>query len=329
VPHFHNAKPLKGMVNAVLRKVSEEGIKSWNDLRIPRLPDWLRRDLVKIYGAKAVLAMEAVQHKPAPVDLTPKDSTTTFSSDMKGVLTPSGSLRITAGAQISRLPGFETGQWWVQDAAASLPAKILNAQHGETVLDICAAPGGKTMQLAATGAKVTALDQSAERMSRLHDNMARVGLPADVGIDNALDHQGGPYDAVLIDAPCSATGTIRRHPDLPYAKTRREFAELFKLQSKLLDHATRLISTGGRVLYCTCSLLPEEGETQVQNFLQRTGWQTDREALLVRGVDPTWVTPEGGLRLRPDYWAELGGMDGFYMALLRPPEDAKIDDTPA
>jgi 16S rRNA (cytosine967-C5)-methyltransferase len=182
---------------------------------------------------------------------------------------------------------------------------------------MCAAPGGKTMQLAATGAQVTALDISEARMARVAANLARTGLVADVVVGDAMTHQG-QYDAILLDAPCSATGTIRRHPDLPHAKDGSDFGALMEMQAAMLDHALTLLKPGGRLVYCTCSLLPDEGEVQVDEALARhPGLRVDRAALDLAGLDPAWITEEGGLRLRPDLWADQGGMDGFYIACLR------------
>jgi 16S rRNA (cytosine967-C5)-methyltransferase len=186
------------------------------------------------------------------------------------------------------------------------------------VLDLCAAPGGKTLQLAAAGAVVAALDVSEKRMLRVTENLARTGLAADCVVGDALTYAGGPFDAILLDAPCSATGTIRRHPDLPYAKDGSDFAGLFAVQAAMIDHALTLLKPGGRLVFCTCSLLPDEGEVQVDEALARhPGLHTDRAALDRPGIDPDWITSEGGLRLRPDYWPDLGGMDGFYIACLR------------
>jgi len=188
-------------------------------------------------------------------------------------------------------------------------------QPGERVLDMCAAPGGKTLQMAAAGGRVTALDISEKRMVRVSANLTRTGLSAEIVVDDALEHQG-TYDAILLDAPCSATGTMRRHPDLPHAKDGAEFAALFALQEALLDHALTLLTPGGRLVFCTCSLLPDEGEVQVEQALAR------HAGLKVVPPQATWVedqwrSSEGGLRLRPDLWADRGGMDGFYMAVLR------------
>ncbi|SDI76081.1 RsmB/NOP family class I SAM-dependent RNA methyltransferase [Lutimaribacter saemankumensis] len=308
---------MKGMVNAVLRKIAADGPVEWAKLRVPRLPKWLRDPLVMAWGGEAVMAMEAAQFAGAPVDITVKDDAAGWAERLGGVLLPTGSVRLAQAGQVSALPGFSDGAWWVQDAAAALPARLLDARPGEAVLDMCAAPGGKTLQMAAAGADVTALDISDARLERVRENLARTGLKARVVAGDALEHQGR-YDAILLDAPCSATGTIRRHPDLPHAKDGAEFGGLFELQSAMLDHALTLLKPGGRLVFCTCSLLPDEGECQIEDALGRhPGLVVERAALDRPGVDPAWITDEGGLRLRPDFWPDLGGMDGFYMAVLR------------
>ena len=309
---------MKGLINAVLRKVADDGPRKWNDLRIPRLPGWLREPLISAWGAGAVNAMEKVHFAGAPLDLTAKGNPGVLAEKLGGHMLPTGSVRLTDPGQVSALPGFETGEWWVQDAAAAMPARVLAPKAGEKVLDMCAAPGGKTLQMAAAGADVTALDLSHKRMVRVSENLNRTGLRATCATGDALLHEGGPYDAILLDAPCSATGTIRRHPDLPFAKDGSEFGELIGLQSALIDHALGLLKPGGRLVYCTCSLLPDEGECQIDEALERhEGLSVDRESLALSGIDPAWITSEGGLRLRPDYWSERGGMDGFYIACLR------------
>lgn len=306
---------LKGLVNAVLRKVAAELPDAWEILRIPRLPKWLRGPLVSAWGAEAVADMERAHFLGAPLDLTLKHNGRPDGLEAQELAT--GSLRLEARQQVSTLPGFEQGGWWVQDAAAALPARVLNAQPGEDVIDLCAAPGGKTMQLAATGAAVTACDISGSRMERVRENLNRTGLQATLCIGDALEIEG-MFDAVLLDAPCSATGTIRRHPDLPHAKDGSEFGALIELQARMLAHAWTLVKPGGRLIYCTCSLLPDEGECQVEDALEMfADMQVDREALRVPGVEQGWITQEGGLRLRPDFWADEGGMDGFYIACLR------------
>lgn len=308
---------MKGLVNAVLRKVDDKGRAEWDTLRVPRLPKWLRKPLAKAYGNEAMLTIEAAHFAGAPLDLSVKEDAAATAAAVGGDVLPTGSVRLKDAGQVTTLAGFKQGLWWVQDAAAALPARILNVQPGEKVLDLCAAPGGKTMQLAAAGADVTAVDDNPARMERLRENLKRVQLSAKTVVGDMMA-QEGQYDAILLDAPCSATGTIRRHPDLPYAKDGSEFGDLIGLQEVFLDHALSLLKPGGRLMFCTCSLLPDEGEVQVEEAVARWADVTvDRDAVLVPGVSPEWVTEEGGLRLRPDYWPENGGMDGFYMALLR------------
>ncbi|WP_333814596.1 RsmB/NOP family class I SAM-dependent RNA methyltransferase [Tabrizicola sp.] len=298
---------LAGLVNAVLRALPETIA-----LPVQKLPRWLRQPLVHSYGRDAVTAIEAVQAQEPPLDLTLRDG---FPAP-EGELLPTGSLRLRSPGQLSALPGYAEGGWWVQDAAAALPANLLVPQKGERILDLCAAPGGKTLQLAAVGANVTALDISAPRMARLQANLARTGLTADLVTADALHWQPeAPFDAILLDAPCSATGTIRRHPDLPFVKDGSDLPALIALQSALIDRALTWLKPGGRLVFSTCSLLPEEGESQLAAALARhPALIIDRADL--PGVDPAWWTPENALRLRPDYWADRGGMDGFFLARL-------------
>ena len=308
---------LKGLTNAVLRKIAAEGPEAWAALRAPRLPKWLRGPLTEAWGPDAMTGIEAAHFAGAPLDLTAKRDPEGLAAAVGGTVLPTGSVRVADAGQVTTMPGFAEGDWWVQDAAAALPVKILAPQKGEAVLDLCAAPGGKTMQLAAAGAQVTAVDNSKQRMQRVRENLARVHLPAKVVVVDARRFEG-TFDAILLDAPCSATGRIRRHPDLPHAKDGSEFGDLIELQSEMIDHAWSLLNPGGRLIFCTCSLLPDEGEVQVDEALERhADMRVDRDALAVPGVDPAWTTQEGGLRLRPDYWPELGGMDGFYIACLR------------
>jgi 16S rRNA (cytosine967-C5)-methyltransferase len=232
---------------------------------------------------------------------------------------PTGSLRLAEAGQITALPGYAEGAWWVQDAAAALPARVLDPRPGERVLDLCAAPGGKTLQLAAAGAEVTALDISGPRLARLRENLERTRLTAEIVVADALHWQPDAlFDAVLLDAPCSASGTIRRHPDLPFVKTGAELPDLVTLQAALIDRALGFVKPGGRLVYCTCSLLPEEGEAQLEAALVRhAGLTVERPE--AAGIDTAWITAQGGLRLRPDYWANRGGMDGFFIVRLRKP----------
>lgn len=302
--HGNRNQHLSGMVNAVLRGLPEEVTLTGPAQRMPR---WLRQPLVHAYGREAVAAMEAIHATTPPMDLTIKGDVIP-----EGLRLPNGSVRLVEGGQLSALPGYDSGDWWVQDVAASMAVPLLQVQPGQRVLDICAAPGGKTMQMAALGADVTALDISGPRMARVVENLARVRLTAQVIVADALHYVPDVlFDAVLLDAPCSATGTIRRHPELPYLKDGSEIAGLVALQSALLDRALGMVRPGGNLVFCTCSLLPEEGEGQLAAALIR---HPDLRVVQPVGVDPAWITEQGGLRLRPDYW---GGMDGFFMVCLQ------------
>jgi 16S rRNA (cytosine967-C5)-methyltransferase len=308
--------PMKGLVNAVLRKITALDATAWEGAPDTRLPKWLRPRLAKAWGKSAVVRIERAHAVPPPLDLTVKSDPAGWAEKLGADLLPTGSLRLQSRGQVSALPGYDRGDWWVQDAAAALPARLLGDVAGQRVLDICAAPGGKTMQLAAGGAEVTALDISETRMARLRENLGRTGLQTKVVVADALTYEAAPFDAVLLDAPCSATGTIRRHPDLPYVKTQTGVDDLVKLQRAMLDRAAQLLKPGGLLVYCTCSLLREEGEDQIKWLLSQS---EDFECLPsdFDGLDPSWISPDGGLRLRPDYWSDTGGMDGFYMAPLR------------
>lgn len=311
---LRNSSHFAGLVNAVLRKVAKDGPAAWAAETDTELPDWVRLPLIKAYGVDGTLAIEAAHAAPPPVDLTFKNG---VSAGLVGEMLPNGSMRMNDAGQISILPGFESGDWWVQDAAATFPVLAMAPKPGERVLDMCAAPGGKTMQMAAMGAKVTAVDQSAERIKVVHENLARTGLDAEVIVADAFDLTEGGYDAILLDAPCSATGTLRRHPDLPFVKDGKDVGAIVALQGRMLDHALTLLKPGGRLVYCTCSLFPQEGEIQVQTALERhKGLKVLDQTTAVVGLDAAWRTKEGGVRLRPDYWGEKGGMDGFYFAVL-------------
>ncbi len=303
---------LAGMINAVLRKVVPPVVIEGPP---QRLPGWLRAALVARYGKAAVGKMEAVQAGAPPIDLTLRVG----AAAMEGAeVLPTGSVRLPAGAQVSALAGYAGGAFWVQDAAAALAVKLLGDVRGLDVLDLCAAPGGKTMQLADGGAQVTALDISGPRLARLRENLARTGLAAKIVTADALQWEPPAlFDAVLLDAPCSATGTIRRHPDLPFLRQATDLAGLVALQVQLLDRALGFLKPGGRLVYCTCSLLQDEGEAQIAAALARHAGLVMLKPELP-GIEAGWMG-ERGLRLRPDYWAERGGMDGFYMACLQVP----------
>ncbi|GHE01680.1 16S rRNA methyltransferase [Defluviimonas sp. 20V17] len=305
-----------GLANAVLRKAGQA--PGWDTLPPQSLPGWLRKPLITAWGKASVTAIEAIQAAAPPLDLTPKDpaQAAALAEALGAEALPTGSLRLSAPGQVSALTGYSEGAWWVQDAAAALPALLLAPQPGEHVADLCAAPGGKTLQLAAAGARVEAVDISAARMARVTENLARCGLTARTHVADALSWQPqAPLDAVLLDAPCSATGTIRRHPDLPFVKDGTELDTLVALQARLIDRALTLLRPGGRLVFCTCSLLPEEGEAQITAALARHPGLAVLPAE-APGIAPDWRSSEGGLRIRPDHWADRGGIDGFYMAVL-------------
>jgi 16S rRNA (cytosine967-C5)-methyltransferase len=307
-------QPFAALVNAVLRAV---GPTPELTKPVQQLPAWLRKRLVAAHGRGAVAAMESVFAKAPPIDLTLRPGA---QPPPGAVELPNGSWRLEADpGQISALPGYDAGDWWVQDAAAAMAAAVLNPGPGETVLDLCAAPGGKTLQLAAAGALVTALDVSPGRLTRLRENLARTGLTAEIVTADALHWTPeAAFDAVLLDAPCTATGTIRRHPDLPFSKDAAELGLLADLQARLIDRALGFVRPGGRLVICTCSLLPEEGEDQLRGALARHPGLTVERPML-KGAPKGAFTEDGGLRLRPDFWAERGGMDGFFIACLRRP----------
>ncbi|MEM9010015.1 MAG: transcription antitermination factor NusB [Pseudomonadota bacterium] len=307
-----------GLINAVLRRVAAEK----PTLGPPRHPRWFAERLSRHYGAEAEVAMAQAHAAGAPTDLSLRDpgerAEVVAALEQAGVaveILPTGSLRLGQAGQISKLPGYDTGRWWVQDAAAALPARLAGEVAGKRVLDLCAAPGGKTQQLAAAGALLTALDASEKRLGRLRENLARTGLSAEVVCADALAWTpNNPFDLVLLDAPCSATGTVRRHPDLPHVRDDGALAPLLELQAALLAAAARAVASGGQLIYSVCSLLPEEGEEQLTRFREtHPAFQPE--------TPPTLGLPEGWrdgatLRTRPDYWPERGGLDGFFMGCL-------------
>jgi len=298
--------PFAGLVNAVLRRVSDAGPAALDGLDGPRLdtPPWLWAS----WGADARAIAEAHEHE-APLDLSLRPGA---ELPPGATLLPTGSVRLPAGTRVQDLPGFDTGAFWVQDAAAALPAALLHAKPGEHVADLCAAPGGKTAQLAATGARVTAVDRDTYRLRRLHENLARLQLEVQVvQADAATWTPPALFDAVLLDAPCSATGTIRRHPDVARLKRPRDLAELTAGQDRLLAAATAMLRPGGRLIYAVCSLQPEEGAGRVAGL---PGLRPDPfTAAELDGIPPA-LTRQGTLRTHPGLWTDRGGMDGFFAA---------------
>jgi 16S rRNA (cytosine967-C5)-methyltransferase len=314
--------PYAGLANAVLRRVAREGHDLAAAIDETRLntPKWLWLQWVAHYGEDLTRAIGAAHLGEAPLDISlkPDADRAEWAARLGAEILPTGSLRRLGGGAIHELDGFEQGVWWVQDAAAALPVTLLGDVAGKTVLDLCAAPGGKTAQLAAAGANVTAIDRSARRLRRVRENLARLGLDAVIQDADAIQWRPeSPADAVLLDAPCSATGTIRRHPDVAWAKTLADVATLAALQQRLLDHAFGLLAPGGRLVYATCSLEREEGEAQIAGFLART------PAARLEPINPAeiggmaeMITPEGFLRALPGHLAGQGGADGFFAARL-------------
>ena len=310
-----------GLVNAVLRRVAQHREAKLLETTILDTPDWLFKRWTKSYGPDRARAIaEANGHEPA-LDLTPKSDAAKWAEHVHGRVLPTGTVRTLVHGAITLLPGFAEGAWWVQDAAAALPARLFGDLAGKTVADLCAAPGGKTAQLAVAGAQVTAVDRSAARLARLKDNLARLSLQAEVVAADALEWQGGLFDAVLLDAPCSSTGTIRRHPDVPWLKGTADLAVLTALQRRLLDRAVELTKPGGTLVYCVCSLEPEEAEHQIEGLLARDS-RVIRKPIAVADVYgcAEFVNADGDLRTLPmqlpDPDPRWGGIDGFYAARL-------------
>jgi 16S rRNA (cytosine967-C5)-methyltransferase len=308
---------LSGLVNAVARRAAGDAA-GWADAGEAPLPGWIAGPVAAAWGKTTVAAIAEAHRRPPRTDLTPRrpGEAHALADRLGAERLPTGSIRLRDRPQISALPGYASGDWWVQDAAAAVPARLLGPVAGRRVLDLCAAPGGKTLQLAAAGASVTALDVAETRLERVRENLTRTGLSAEVVAADALVWAPDrPFDAILLDAPCSATGTIRRHPDLPWLRGGRNVAALTALQEALLARAWSWVAPGGRLVYCVCSLLPAEGEEQVARFRAATPDARpvipDADAL---GLEPEWIDAEGGVRLRPDYWPERGGMDGFHAA---------------
>jgi 16S rRNA (cytosine967-C5)-methyltransferase len=310
-----------GLVNAVLRRIARERDAFAGTEGELDTPDWLMARWTRTYGRDAARAIaDAHGHEP-PLDLSVKDHPDEWAARLRGRVLPTGTVRLVAHGPVSRLPGYSEGAWWVQDAAAALPARLLGDVRDRAVADLCAAPGGKTAQLAREGARVTAVDRSPRRIARLKENLARLALDAETVAADALEWQGGPFDAVLVDVPCSSTGTIRRHPDIAYLKREDDIAALTAMQGRLLERAVELTRPGGTIIYCSCSLEPEESEAQIAALLAREPRVRRRpvEAAEVGGF-AEFVTEAGDLRTLPSHWPDpdprMGGLDGFYAARL-------------
>ena len=315
-----SSKGFANMANAVLRNVVDQGPKLAG-AQPPKvnIPGWLRGEWERVYGRQAGRKMAAQLMKDPILDLSVKSDAAGWAKKLGGIQMGAETVRLNKIGDVTALEGFEEGEWWAQDIAASLPVQILGDVKGKRVLDLCAAPGGKTMQLAAKGAIVTAVDKSEGRLKRLEQNLTRAKLTADIICTDALEWEPdhADFDIVLVDAPCSATGTFRRHPDVLYNKTPKDVANLVRLQDKLLPKAAEYVRPGGTLLYCTCSLQPVEGQPRVDKFLQNV---PDFRLIPILEV-PSLVLPEGtffkgGVRSLPYYLEDKGGMDGFFIAQL-------------
>ncbi len=313
--------PFASLANAVARNLARRAEPADDPDPFADAPAWLAARWKQNYGeARAAAIARAHQIEPV-LDLTVKGAAADLAARLGGTLLPNGSVRLATSTSVPDLPGYAEGQWWVQDAAASLPARLLRVEPGQRVADLCAAPGGKTAQLVAAGAQVTAVDRSAERLKRLTSNLQRLDMVADTKVADAASFAAEPFDAVLLDAPCTATGTIRRHPDVAWTKRVSDIAALAALQSRMLDRAVALVRPGGALVYCVCSLEPEEGEAQIASLLRRNP-DVNRVPVTVDEVGG-WsetLTPAGDLRTLPFMTASadppLAGMDGFFAARL-------------
>jgi 16S rRNA (cytosine967-C5)-methyltransferase len=316
-----NQTHLKGLANAVLRKVARDGPKLLGDRDPARLntPQWLWESWTESYGEDTTRAIAAAHLIEAPLDLTARADVAFWAGRLEADVLPTGTLRRPAGGAITELPGFAEGTWWVQDAAAALPARLLGDIAAKRVADLCAAPGGKTLQLCAAGAQVTAVDISERRMMRLGENLARAGLSAElVTADASKWTPTEKFDSILLDAPCSGTGTLRRHPDIAWLKDEEDVGRLTLTQDRLLVHALDLLKPGGTLVYAVCSLQEDEGPARVESLLAR---EKRLERMPVQLAElpglAEAITPAGDVRTLPSMWAERGGIDGFYIARLR------------
>jgi 16S rRNA (cytosine967-C5)-methyltransferase len=320
-----------GLVNAVLRRCAREGHPLIEEVKSQTLdvPPWLLARWVAHYGESVAHDIAvAIGHDPS-LDLTVKSDAEQWATRLHGEILATGSVRTLLQGSVTMLPGFNEGHWWVQDAAAALPARLFGDITGKTIVDLCAAPGGKTAQLIQAGARVTAVDRSPSRMARLRDNLARLKLEAETAVADAADWLGqenqqegqGDVDGILLDAPCTSTGTIRRHPDVGWLRQESDIAALAAQQKRLLQKATTRLKPGGMLVYCTCSLEPEEGEQIVSALLatEPTMRRVPIEAGEVAGLTEI-LTADGDLRTLPSHLPHedprLGGLDGFYAARL-------------
>ena len=312
----NKAVHFKPLINAVLRRIAREGEEVRAKLDAPRLntPDWLWQRWSAQYGEETTRAIALAHQSEAPLDITLKDpaSPSPESTVLFGL-----TRRMAQSGRIEDMPGFAQGDWWVQDIGATLPVLMLGDVKGKKVIDLCAAPGGKTMQLAARGADVIAVDNDASRLARIRENLARTGLAAALVESDARDFKASA-DCVLIDAPCTATGTIRRHPDLPWIKQPGDVTARAPLAYEILESGAAMVEPGGLLVFAVCSLEREEGEEQVEAFLNAHS-EFARAPLSADEIfgQGEWISPQGDLKTLPSHLSAQGGMDGFYAARLR------------
>ncbi len=315
------AERYRGLVNAVLRRLAAEGKArvAAQDAAKLDTPEWLWNSWRAAYGEGTARRIADAHLAEPPLDISVNGDPGPWAARLDAALLPTGSLRRSTGGLVTDFPGYAEGGWWIQDAAAALPARLLGDVRGRRAIDLCAAPGGKTAQLAASGARVTAVEQSQPRLARLGENLARLKLAADlVAADAERWRPAAPADAVLLDAPCSATGTIRRHPDLPWRKTAKDIPALAAAQLRLLAAAAAMVKPGGRLVYAVCSLQPEEGPGVVARFLgENTAVVPEPVAAAEIPGAAEFLAADGTLRTLPCHWNERGGLDGFYVARFR------------
>jgi 16S rRNA (cytosine967-C5)-methyltransferase len=317
------ASHFRRLVNAVLRRMAREGKERLTALDTVLLdtPPWLMQRWIATYGEATARDIAAANGREPALDLSVKNDAPQWAEKLGGRVLPTGSVRAIVHGAVTALPGFDEGAWWVQDAAAALPARLLGDVAGKRVADLCAAPGGKTAQLVVAGANVTAVDRSAPRLKRLRENLTRLSLDAELVCADVAAWEAEPFDAILVDAPCSATGTIRRHPDVPWLKRPADILKLAALQRRLLERAVALTKPGGTIVYCTCSLEPEEGVAVVADLLARD--QSLRRVPIAPAEvsgESAFISADGDLRTLPchlpDTDSRLAGLDGFYAARL-------------
>lgn len=316
--------PFAALVNGLLRNVARarDAILAESDPLEKDVPGWLASRWRKTYGDDVARAIAAAIREEPTLDITVKSDPEGWATRLGARLLPTGSLRLGSHQAINELDGYAEGAWWVQDAAAALPATLLPLAPGLRVADFCAAPGGKAAQIAAAGAQLTAIDRSAERLKRLSANLDRLGLGAELVVADATSFKAAPFDAVLLDAPCLGTGTLRRHPDIAWTKKPGDLSALTALQARLLDKAVAMTLPGGTIVYCTCSIEPEEGEAQIAALLRRNPdvarWPI--EAAEVGGLAEI-LNAQGELRSLPSHLAgpepRFAGIDGFFAARLK------------